>query len=249
MFELDAARRAEALVAVRELPLNTLFVQSVLAGHVDGEAYGDGRAWYVAHPYGMALLWGAVTDPRWLEARWATARRTEWLQVCPSSLAETVRRAAGVRAREHTRVNFRFERVAFERAPRPPVPRGVELVATTEAHFAQLEGSVVPRHFWRDGAQFVRAGGGVTALVDGELGATAFCSFRHGALFELGIETSPRHRGRGLGRLVASALLERCVREGLEPVWACRRENEASFQLAQRLGFVPTLALPYFELA
>jgi hypothetical protein len=38
------------------------------------------------------------------------------------------------------------------------------------------------------------------------------------------------------------------IDRGLTPVWSCRTENKESFRLAESLGFVPVLQLPYYEL-
>lgn len=122
------------------------------------------------------------------------------------------------------------------------------IVPTTAEMFDALDGSVVPKQFWRDADQFMRMAGGFTAIVEGELAATAFCSYRHGMQLEIGIETAPRHRGNGLAQLVASALIDHCLCRGLEPVWACRLENVGSYRLATKLGFIPVRQLPYYRL-
>jgi GNAT superfamily N-acetyltransferase len=261
MYELDP-RTDHALATLRALPINTLFAQAVLCGDAEGRLFGDdptaARTYYAVNSYGMALVWGGPPRPgfidglrvRLLDRDRATA--TEWLQVHPAAWADEIARmldgADG--ALRCTRVNFAFDREAYRRARAalPTLPPSTELVRTDEAMFARLDGSVVPRHFWRDSTQFVRAGGGFSLMVGDAIAATAFCSFRQGTLFELGIETAAAHRGRGYARHVACALIDECLRSGLEPIWACRRENDASYQLALRLGFVPTAHLPYFRL-
>jgi GNAT superfamily N-acetyltransferase len=258
VIELDPAARDAVLAGLRALPINTLFVQSILCGHVDGwiraDDARDPRALYAVHPYGMSLLWGRDAGAgwrAWLAGHLGSATRpAEWLQVYPDAWSSTVEALAGD-AERHTRVNFGFDRDAYLEARRELAAAfdAATIVPTTAEIFARLDGGVVPRQFWRDPAQFLAAGGGLSAIVAGEVAATAFCSFRHGALFELGIETAPQHRGKGLARLVASALIDACLERGLEPVWACRLENVASFQLARRLGFTPTAHLPYYRLS
>lgn len=256
MIALAPTSWSSALATVRTLPMNTLFVQSILCRHVDGQVWVDDarspRAYYAVHPYGMALLWGDARDHDlgWLrDYLHAPHDPPEWLQVSPIEWAPVIEaELAGVT--RCTRVNFRFDRDAY-RAARQSVASALArttIVATTAEMFAQITGSVVPMHFWRDAHQFVRDGGGFTVLVDGEPAATAFCSYRHGDELEIGIETAPRHRNQGLARLVACALIDDCLERHLEPVWACRLENTGSFELAKRLGFVPTRWLPYYQL-
>jgi hypothetical protein len=44
------------------------------------------------------------------------------------------------------------------------------------------------------------------------------------------------------------ALIGHCIENGLEPVWACKLENNASFRLAQKLGFVRCAEIPDYRL-
>ena len=255
-MELDPVARDRVLAGLRALPINTLFVQSVLCGHVDGWIHADDprdpRSFYGVHPYGMSLLWGEVPTGRFLDwlGRRLRSAAGEWLQVYPETWVGTVEALAPSASRS-TRVNFRFDRETYLRR-RVEVEAELAtaaIVPTTAEMAARIDGGVVPRRFWRDARQFVEAGGGLSLLDGGEIAATAFTSFRHGAQLELGIETAEAHRGRGLARLVASALIDDCLRRGLEPVWACRLENVASFRLARKLGFEPVAHLPYFRLA
>lgn len=234
---------------LERIPMNTLFVRAVVRRSVDGELHADSaqRAFYAVHPYGMSFLWGEP-NREWIAAR--LTRRTarpEWLQVYPNRwvpVVEDVLRtqlASGAAVRS-TRVNFTFHPDAYRR----PSPTGA-VVPLTQDMFG-TEGGVVPKHFWRDAQQFFREAGGFAAIVDGNVAAIAFGSFRHRARLEIGIETVEAYRGRGHARVVASALIDACLERGLEPVWACRFENVASYRLALTLGFVPTWFGPYYRL-
>jgi len=259
------------LAELRAIPINTLFVQSILCRHVDGQIYADDprepHALYAVHPYGMALLWGRRGGEPWLE--WlrdhllAATHHAEWLQVYPNTWSDPVEAVLRDRlvaegspedlageALKCRRVNFAFDRDAYlrERVHVAAAMARATIVPATEEMFSRFEGSVVPKRFWRTATQFVDQGGGFGAIVDRELGALAFCSYRHGTQLEIGIETVPRHRGKGHARLVACALIDDCLRRGVEPVWACRLENVASYKLAIKLGFVPGAHVPYYRL-
>lgn len=60
--------------------------------------------------------------------------------------------------------------------------------------------------------------------------------------------TVDAHRGKGYAVSVCSALIDYCLDHDLEPVLACRLENEGSYYLAQKLGFRPSVTLPYYRL-
>mgnify|MGYP000862596487 CR=1 FL=1 len=61
----------------------------------------------------------------------------------------------------------------------------------------------------------------------------------HGTLrAEVGIRVQPGHRRRGLGRLLARAMLARCARAGISRVgWHCYAQNGASAATALSAGF------------
>jgi RimJ/RimL family protein N-acetyltransferase len=67
-------------------------------------------------------------------------------------------------------------------------------------------------------------------------------------VLEIGIETVQRHRGRGHAVRACAALLDYCLDHGYEPIWSCSLTNRGSHRLAERLGFVPTLQVPYYRL-
>ena len=118
----------------------------------------------------------------------------------------------------------------------------------TEADFGLADLSVSPQCFWRDARQFLQGGGGWCVVQGNEVAAMAFSSFRFGNELEIGVETRAGFRRRRLAQLAAAALIDTCLTQRLKPVWACRKENGASYALAQRLGFVPTAEIPYFRL-
>lgn len=104
-----------------------------------------------------------------------------------------------------------------------------------------------PSDFWPDAATFLAHGGGWVAEVDGAAAALAFSAFHLGDEVELGIETAPAFRRRGLARAAAAAMIDDLLAGGRTPVWACREENAGSLLLAQGLGFVVARRLPYLR--
>ncbi len=276
MIRLASKDYGKAEEALRRLSINTMFVQSVLRECVDGEVYGDRvtepEAFYVAHPYGMALLFGKTGSSDFeagLAKRLTNAdgsrSKAEWLQTEPgagwdpvigsvmqahhASLVEAGLPEDGDQAIwKNTRVNFRFDPAKHEASKQTHLHREHDIVRTTGELFHRQPGAVVPRFYFRNEEQFVNEGVGFTALNGGEPAATAFSAFRNETKLEIGIEASEGFRGKGYAFAVCSALIDYCLEHGLEPVWSCRRENDASYRLAQKLGFVPTVTLPYYRL-
>ena len=150
---------------------------------------------------------------------------------------------------EHTRVNFRFnpdKYIAFKQGT-------WKLRHTHRSHnpelFEKMKGAVVPRYFWNNADDFCKNGKGFS-VVDGNMPvATAYSAYIFGGLLELGIETSaPNFAGKGLAMHACSALIDYCLNNNYEPIWSCRFENTGSYNLAGKLGFEPTVTLPFYRL-
>lgn len=253
--------------------INHLCVRAVLEGKVDGVVYVDAwpepRVFYVWHPYGMSMVFG---DPAAL-TRWTdfwtylgrhaqSEEKDEWLQAWPEALHRPIGAFCGFGSSEiktaeqmrgkverHTRVNFQFDPAQFS----PMGPDEVErwgrgrIVRTSVAEYEGLSGTVIPRFFWRDREAFLRDGVGFSLVVEGVVAATAFSAFIHDAELEIGIETAAAFRGQGCASLVCRRLIGYCLKRGLEPVWSCRLSNTGSMKLAEKIGFRPTVRIPYYR--
>lgn len=262
---------------LKSVPINTLFAQAVVCGDVQGTVYADDAqnlgVCHIIHKYGMSLLFGD-TENEAFNTRMAAyltnadkpRDRHEWMQVYPTewtgrldamlggSLIKKDRKdGTGAddpgKVVEYTRVNFAFDPERYREAAQKRGNTGYEIVPTTREMYLDMDGSVIPRYFWRDAGQFIRDGGGYSLICDGEAASTAFASYRIGDRLEIGIETMEKYWGRGFAFDVCAALIEHCLTHHLTPVWSCRLENTGSYILAQKLGFVPTLYLPYYRLA
>ena len=264
----DDYRYLPALSAIR---LNTQFVRAVLEGEVTGRVWVDQlpepRVAHAMHPYGMSFIWGECDDERIPSLAdhvllGAYRKHDEWLQIAPSmshlpwnELLNAVpgndgQAPGGQRVQRYERVNFQFEPERFfARNPEaPPLPAGWRLRPMTADEFDLPDVSVSPRAFWHNATQFLARGGGWCADINGEIGTIVFTSFRtHGSL-EIGVETRGEHRGKGLAHAAAATFLKELVDKKVQPVWSCRRENVASYELAIRLGFTPVRTVPYFRL-
>jgi hypothetical protein len=149
---------------------------------------------------------------------------------------------------ELTRVNFRFSETRFRKYLESADPLPENVVPTTREMFDSIEGQVVPRNFWRDAAHFSSLGKGFSYLAEGMPVSTAFSAFVAPGTLELGIETMSGYRGKGHAESVCRALIQYCLDSGLEPVWSCRLENTGSFNMARKLGFEPTIYVPFYKL-
>ncbi|WP_084266518.1 GNAT family N-acetyltransferase [Paenibacillus sabinae] len=278
MIELAREDYYKALPLLDQVKINTMFAGVVLRQHIPGHVYVDSRenprAFYVAHPYRMSLLFGDSGDDSFTHGLYdyitnqsAARQQMEWLQADPagewSRVIDSMLTSHNdslenrglspedlemKKIQRNTRVNFSFDRDAYLNAKRDFQKHEEPVVSLTKELFFAQSGSVVPRYFWRDAEHFAEKGVGYSLLSEGEVASSSFSAFLTASQLEIGIETADTHRGKGYATSVCSALIDYCLERNLEPVWACRLENKGSYNLAQKLGFRPSVTLPYYRL-
>jgi len=263
--------------ALEKVPINTLFAKAVINVRVHGEVYVDSSTkpsiFYIVNPCGMSLLFGNTNDPSFNAAlinyminKEKSRENYEWLQVYPDSWKSVIETGLGnqlvrlqdVNTRvqngaaviEKIRVNFKFCRDFYDNFLQTQGQlHEYEIIPITKETFCQLNGSVAPKDYWDSADQFCRDGMGYTLMYNGEIASSAFAAFRTETQLEIGVETREKHRGKGFAKFVCFIMIQYCIENDLEPVWACREENTGSYELAQKLGFVFACRIPYYRLA
>lgn len=267
MKPLDPTVCHELATALKAAPINTLFAQAVVEGRVNGKVYTDNpahpRTFYIVHPYGMSLLWGESDDEhfhRQLKDYVANAQGErqgdEWLQAFPVSwdplldnLFRDEHQQPATNVERDTRLNFKFNADKYL-AQRKQVPTDIpiQIAPVTRTAFDSMTGAVIPSCFWNNAEEFVSQSIGYSVYYDNTLASLAFAAFINHELLEIGIETCAPFRGKGLAYHSCAALIDYCLENGLEPIWACRGGNTGSRKLAQQLGFEISRELPYYKL-
>lgn len=267
---LPQARYYKALQLLASVPFNTLFARAVLSGDVDGQVYADDpevpSIYYVVHPYGMTLLLsddvernrqqaflqGPLRD--YLHERQQRSLPSQWMQIFPLAWADDIdrilvdRQHSSTLAKRHTRVNFRFEPRNFESADIHTRLSDLSIEPLSQYAYENFGDAVKPQPFWDSYKHFEQRGAGFEVTCEGKTVAVAFSAFVTEQELELGMEVSTDYRRCGLGGIVTGRLILECLHLGLSPIWSCNLANTGSYQLAQKLGFVPTLELPYYQL-
>lgn len=263
MILLPTSEYVQLLAPLEKVAINHLFVKSVLLQHIHGEVYADNaenpKTFLVIHPYGMGLLFGDWTNEEFNEQLRKYAleinqqrRKTIWLQAFPNEWNSVLERIFagnfGTKIQMNTRMNFDFYEEVYLNQTVTAIPENVEIRKTDKEAFNQMKGSVVPEYLWKDAEHFEKEGIGFSIYEDGKLATTAFSCFIHEPFLEIGIETQPEFQGKGYAKMACSALIDYCLSQNMIPVWACRKENFKSLELAKKLGFVPTFELPFYGL-
>ncbi len=264
-----------ALTILQKVPFNTFFASSVLKKHVNGKVYVDDienpKAYYIVHPSGMSLLFGDLTNQdfknnlkKYLLGQSKLRQGDESLQVVPGELENTIDDMLSDSMCLYTQINnskFKNYKVAKDRRRNFKFNEDIffkfrEKINLEQLHFQsvdislfhQITGVAVPNQFWDSATNFIKFGKGYSIMHENKPIATAFSSFIHENKLEIGVETVPEYRKKGLGSLVCAKLISYCLDNDLEPIWSCRYGNRGSVALAIKLGFEPTIEIPYYEL-
>lgn len=271
---LSKSSYKKAAEAIKNVAINTLFAEAVIAQKINGKIYVDNiekpKTFYIIHPYGMTLLLGNSTNKEFnnqfkdyaLNVD-STRHEPEWMQAYPAIWDSVLSELFGDRliassenkqqnlsgiVELNTRVNFKFDQDKFIASRKPVIDNDIKIVRTDGEVFRNMPGSVVPAYFWETEEDFLTNGVGFSLYYKNKLASTAYSSCINPSQLELGIETVPEFRGKGFAQYVCQALIDYCIEHQFEPVWACRLENTDSYKLAQKLGFVSTIELPYYRL-
>ncbi len=260
---------------LKNVTINNLFARSVIEKHVSGLVYVDNKSnpksFYVIHPYGMSLLFGDC-DNMEFNADFRdyalnidqTRNKHEWMQAFPNkwddvlndlfknSLIKSSDKLESIEnniVELNTRVNFKFNLDKYLKFKENNIKKDLSINRANREVFTEMKGSVVPSNFWDNAEDFCENGVGFSLFVNNKLVTTAYSAYIHDNELELGMETIPEFRGNGFAQYTCSALIDYCIENNFEPIWACRLENIGSYKLAVKLGFEPTLKLPYYRLS
>lgn len=124
----------------------------------------------------------------------------------------------------------------------------LDIVQTDKQTFKDMKG-IIPIYFWDSADDFLENGVGFSLFYDNKLASTAYSAFIHDDKLEIGIETVAEFRGKGFAQYTCSSLIDYCVENRYEPIWACKLENIGSYKLAQKLGFEPSSEIFFYRLS
>ncbi|MHA7830076.1 MAG: GNAT family N-acetyltransferase [Flagellimonas sp.] len=271
MIELKEQDYYKASESLKKVTYNSLFARAVIEGRVTGKVYADSQnepnTFYVIHPYGMTLLFGSNKNQDFnlaFKNKSGSRDTFEWMQAYPNDWDNTLRELYGntlIKFSDNrdncntgiielnTRVNFQFNPQKYFEFKKDLKPLNGTIIRTSEREFNEMTGSVIPSNFWDNAVDFLTNGIGFSHYFNGQLSCTAYSAFLIDNMLELGMETLPKFRGKGIALHTCSRLIDYCLENNLEPIWACRLENIGSFNLAKKLGFEPTVQIPYYRLS
>ena len=238
MKKLALKQYDAALGFVSGTPCGSVYPLSVLKHRQSGEVYADGGSLLLWHYCGFAFFFGRC-DEAFLEQVYDEFLIAEGLPRRFVLFAEEGRAVRFFKSKQGLSFGSRF---GFELASQPPCPKasmpdGCEVREIDDKLFDSLDGRVTPRFSWRDKEEFAKSGAGFCIMCNGIPASWAFSAAVSPDEVDIGVETSPQFRHRGLASLAAEQMIEYTLAQGKRPVWACDEGNTASRKLAESLGF------------
>jgi GNAT superfamily N-acetyltransferase len=151
---------------------------------------------------------------------------------CAPSLGEIIRTKKGGQVRyleDVSHVLTEPVRVYREDAVRRLTRADLELLESTPL---KLRAGL-----WHNPRQLLTEGVICSAVVSGEIIATALVTAYTDTYAEIGVYTREDHRGRGYATAAASLVAQAVQERGSIPLWGAGSHNVASLRVAQKLGF------------
>jgi hypothetical protein len=243
----------QAFAVLRHYRVSPAFfplIGAVLAGDQDGTVHADApvnpRQVYIEHAFGFAQVFGesvptfeaALRRYLLIDSRFAAPKVRLYTPQLPSFLA-----GADAAPLCSERRRFHLEEGT---APVPPEREGLlDCVPVDASNYERMQDAFgVALRFWRSAADFVAGGRAVVARVDGQPAAICYAAAVSDARAEIDVMTLPAWRMRGAARFAVAHFVQRCLREGIQPLWDCFNNNAGSLKLCRASGFVPA-APPY----
>lgn len=279
---LEEDKYEKILDQLYEIPYNTLFARAVLESKVSGRVFVDNKdepkTVFIAHPYGMSLLFG---DTENLEFNSSLAdyilningerHKYEWLQVYPENWNDKLKEMLNEKIIDYSKISdeysqkeldmfieksrkshvIKWRRVNFEYKSSNKIiniESPYSIKLIDSDIYDKIEGAVIPKYFWNSKEDFLSNGIGYALIKGNDIVSIAFSSVKTKNELEIGVETSENCRGMGFAKHVCRKLLSYCQKNQYSPAWACKKENLGSYKLAKSLGFEESLILPYYEL-
>ena len=232
MYKINTNEIPDRSGLTDNISIGAVYPRAVMNGLQSGEVYTDGRSVLIWHHCGFSWLCGRCSE--------SLLSGTERLRTAGGRRLVLFTENEKVKEYFETRGASVGRRLFFSYSGGQAdikVPEGFGIMAVGPKLFESLEGRVVPKMFWRDAEEYLKAGKGFCIMNGSKPAAWAFTASTDGKEADIGVETAEEYRSRGLASAAASLVLNAVISSGMRPVWACDSANAASQALARRLGF------------
>ncbi len=238
MKKIDADSYESILKYICKNPCGTVYPLSIAERKQYGDIYLGDDSVLLWHYSGFAYIFGACGEDflEQIYREFLTADevpRRFILFTADPAIEQFFQNKTGLI--QGRRYNFEYPQgTDFSPAP---LPQGYEVLEFGSDLFDSIDGRITPHFSWGNAEEFTRNGVGYCIMHEGRPASWAFSAAVSSDELDIGIETSPDYRHKGLAVLAAEQMIRYCIEQGKRPVWACDTGNTASRRLAEKLGF------------
>lgn len=122
------------------------------------------------------------------------------------------------------------------------VPEGCEVRKMDLELFLQSEDRDLMLGIYSSAEEAVAQGVGFALMMGDKLVSESFAAPAARGVIEMGVVTHEDHRRKGYGTTICAHTIRACESMGYETYWNCSKRNEASVNLARKLGYRIELA-------
>ena len=120
---------------------------------------------------------------------------------------------------------------------RKRLPVGFEILPLDQRLLERCEWKSEMEFYCGSLENFLRHDFGLCMLHEGEIITEAYASSIGRGVAEIGAITHEPFRGQGYAAIACAFLIQACERRGCQVSWTCNADNQASIQVARKLGF------------
>ena len=213
---------------------NQVYPMSIVEGNQKGDIFVGGDAVLLWHYCGFGYIVGNVSE-EFLDALYedffeAELKRRLFLIADQDEVIRFFSDKSDIQIEK--RVEYRYDSLPELCKPNLPIEK------ISADNIAQIHGRIIPSFSWDSNEAFLERGLGYVA-VDGEkIAAVAFSGAVSSEEIDIGVETDPDYRNRGLAASVAAKMCGAIIALGKKPVWGRSAQNIASGKTAEKVGFI-----------
>ncbi|MBE6867629.1 MAG: GNAT family N-acetyltransferase [Ruminococcus albus] len=216
------------------IPFGKIYPLSLAEGRQAGDIYTDGKAVLFHHLCGFGHIAGSADDAFINSIKELMLNGSRRLVLFADN---TIAEKFGEEFAVSGRLFFEYRKST---PPEYILPDGYKLEKLDRGLISQMAGRIVPAFSWESTENFLAGGTGYCVTFEGRPAAWAFSAAVSGREVDIGVETDPARRRKGLAFIAAAKTIEDILKSGRTPVWACHSENSGSAGLALKLGFCKT---------
>ena len=102
--------------------------------------------------------------------------------------------------------------------------------------------------YWDGEQDFIYSTIGFVAIKNNEIIGCCYSAANGLGKAEIDIFVDEKYRNEGLGYYLGTALIDECLKRGLNPSWDCYSNNLSSLNLAKKLGFKKNLRYNFYNI-